>query len=60
MSLFDKLNKAKEEKLAANLQAGLDFLAKNKNEEGVVELESGLQYKVLKREQAISPGQQIQ
>jgi FKBP-type peptidyl-prolyl cis-trans isomerase FklB len=48
MSLFDKLNKAKEEKLAANLKAGLDFLAKNKNEEGVVELESGLQYKILK------------
>lgn len=49
MSLFDKLNKAKEEKLAANLQVGLDFLANNKKEEGVVELESGLQYKVLKQ-----------
>lgn len=47
MSLFDKLNKAKEEKLAANLKAGQDFLASNKNEEGVVELESGLQYQVL-------------
>lgn len=48
MSLFDKLNKAKEEKLEANLKAGQDYLAKNKNEEGVVELSSGLQYKILK------------
>ena len=48
MSLFDKLNKAKEEKIAATLKAGQEFLAANKNEEGVVELPSGLQYKILK------------
>jgi FKBP-type peptidyl-prolyl cis-trans isomerase len=29
MSLFDKLNKAKEEKSSGNLQAGEDFLAEN-------------------------------
>lgn len=34
--------------LASN-QEGLDFLAKNKLKEGVVELPSGLQYKVLKK-----------
>jgi FKBP-type peptidyl-prolyl cis-trans isomerase FklB len=48
MSLFDKLSQAKNDKLAANLKAGQEFLANNKNEEGVVELPSGLQYKILK------------
>lgn len=47
MSLFDKLSQAKNEKLAANLKAGQDFLAANKSNEGVVELPSGLQYQVL-------------
>jgi len=31
-----------------NKKTGADFLAKNKNKEGVVTLESGLQYKILK------------
>ncbi|HSU51427.1 MAG TPA: FKBP-type peptidyl-prolyl cis-trans isomerase [Segetibacter sp.] len=47
MSLFDKLNQAKGEKLAANLKAGEDFLEKNKQREGVQTTESGLQYEVL-------------
>jgi FKBP-type peptidyl-prolyl cis-trans isomerase FklB len=47
MSLFDKLNKAKEEKVSANLKAGEDFLAENKNREGVHTTASGLQYEVL-------------
>ena len=32
---------------AHNAKEGADFLSKNKNEEGVVELASGLQYKIL-------------
>ncbi len=47
MSLFDKLNAAKQEKLQANLQEGLAFLEANKKREGVISLESGLQYEVL-------------
>ena len=47
MSIFDKLNKAKDEKLAANLKEGEDFLAKNKEREGVKTTASGLQYEVL-------------
>ena len=47
MSIADKLFGMKNEKAAANLKAGQDFLAANKNKEGVVELASGLQYMVL-------------
>ncbi|MBP9213694.1 MAG: FKBP-type peptidyl-prolyl cis-trans isomerase [Chitinophagaceae bacterium] len=47
MGIADKLFEMKNEKAAANLKAGQDFLASNKNEEGVVETASGLQYKVL-------------
>ena len=47
MGIADKLFEMKNEKAAANLKAGQDFLASNKNEEGVVETSSGLQYKVL-------------
>ncbi len=47
MSLTDKLFKMKSEKAAANLKAGEEFLAANKNKEGVTELPSGLQYEVL-------------
>ena len=38
--LADKINEK-------NIQAGKDFLAKNKEQEGVVELASGLQYQIL-------------
>ena len=47
MSLFDKLNQAKGDKLAANLKTGEDFLAENKKREGVHTTASGLQYEVL-------------
>ena len=47
MSLFDKLKKSQEEKAAATLQAGMDFLAGNATKEGVVTLASGLQYQVI-------------
>ncbi len=47
MGIADKLAQMKNEKAAANLKAGKDFLASNKNKEKVVELPSGLQYEVL-------------
>ena len=47
MSLFDKLNAAKQEKLQATLKEGEDFLAANKVNDGVVCTETGLQYLVL-------------
>jgi FKBP-type peptidyl-prolyl cis-trans isomerase FklB len=47
MSLFDKLNQAKGEKVSANLKAGEDFLQANKEREGVHTTASGLQYEVL-------------
>lgn len=47
MGLFDKLNKAKEEKLAANLKAGEEFLENNKKRSEVKTTDSGLQYEVL-------------
>ncbi len=47
MNLFDKLNQAKQEKLQATLDQGLQFLAENAKKDGVVVLESGLQYEIL-------------
>ena len=47
MNLFDKLNQAKQEKLAKTLQEGLEFLEINKKRDGVICLESGLQYEIL-------------
>jgi FKBP-type peptidyl-prolyl cis-trans isomerase FklB len=47
MGVADKLAQLKAEKAAANLQAGQDFLAQNKQREGVTETASGLQYEVL-------------
>jgi FKBP-type peptidyl-prolyl cis-trans isomerase FklB len=47
MAVADQLAQMKAEKAAANLKIGLDFLAANKNKEGVIELASGLQYEVL-------------
>jgi len=47
MGISDKLAEMKNEKSASNLQIGEAFLAENKLKEGVVTLESGLQYEVL-------------
>lgn len=48
MALQDKLKNFRDDKLSAEKQAGADFMAANKNEEGVIELPNGIQYKVLK------------
>jgi len=47
MGLADKLFNMKNEKAAANLKAGQDFLEENKKKPGVVALPSGLQYEIL-------------
>mgnify|MGYP003577097048 FL=1 len=47
MGISDLLFKKKAEEAAANLKAGEDFLAANKDKEGVTALPSGLQYEVL-------------
>lgn len=48
MGIADKLRLMKQATAEKNLKEGLEFLANNKNEEGVVELPSGLQYSVIK------------
>ena len=47
MSIADRLFNMKNEKAEANLKAGEEFLAANKQKPGVTELPSGLQYEVL-------------
>jgi FKBP-type peptidyl-prolyl cis-trans isomerase FklB len=47
MGIADKLFNQKNEKAAANLKAGQEFLEANLNKPGVVALASGLQYEVL-------------
>jgi FKBP-type peptidyl-prolyl cis-trans isomerase FklB len=49
MSLADKLAKMKEDKAAANLKAGEDFLSQNKERPEVITTASGLQYEVLQK-----------
>jgi FKBP-type peptidyl-prolyl cis-trans isomerase FklB len=48
MGLQDKLRGHREEKLQAEKDAGKQFMAGNKNNEGVTELPNGIQYQVLK------------
>lgn len=47
MGVADQLAQMKADKANANLKAGQDFLAENRNKPGVTELPSGLQYEVL-------------
>lgn len=47
MGIADKLFNMKNEKAAANLKAGEDFLAANQAKPGVTALPSGLQYEVI-------------
>jgi FKBP-type peptidyl-prolyl cis-trans isomerase FklB len=56
MGIADKLFNMKNEKAAANLKAGQDFLAANKQKPGVTTLPSGLQYEVITEGKGIKPG----
>jgi FKBP-type peptidyl-prolyl cis-trans isomerase FklB len=47
MGIADKLFQLKNEKAAANLKAGQEFLEVNRNRDGVVTLPSGLQYQII-------------
>ncbi|MGE4550882.1 MAG: FKBP-type peptidyl-prolyl cis-trans isomerase, partial [Opitutales bacterium] len=54
--LIGKARKRRKVHLAEkNLEAGLEFLAENKKREGVVTLESGLQYEVMSEGNGTSP-----
>jgi FKBP-type peptidyl-prolyl cis-trans isomerase FklB len=55
MGIADKLFNMKNEKAEANLKAGEDFLAANKDKAGIVALPSGLQYEVIHEGSGIKP-----
>ncbi|HEU4901483.1 MAG TPA: FKBP-type peptidyl-prolyl cis-trans isomerase [Flavisolibacter sp.] len=48
MSLFDKLQNSRNEKIQKQKDEGAAFMAENKTKEGVTELPNGIQYQVLK------------
>jgi FKBP-type peptidyl-prolyl cis-trans isomerase FklB len=56
MSVSEKLKAMFESKAAANLKAGMEFLAQNGQREGVVTLESGLQYEIITAAEGPKPG----
>jgi FKBP-type peptidyl-prolyl cis-trans isomerase FklB len=56
MGIADKLFNMKNEKASANLKAGQEFLAANKQKPGVTALPSGLQYEVITEGAGIKPG----
>lgn len=55
MGIADKLFQMKNEKAAANLKAGQDFLEANKQKNGIITLPSGLQYEVITDGTGIKP-----
>jgi FKBP-type peptidyl-prolyl cis-trans isomerase FklB len=55
MSISDRLAQIKADKAAANLKAGQEFLAANKQKAGVTELASGLQYEIIKEGDGAKP-----
>ena len=56
MSITDRLFQRRNEMAAANLKAGNDFLAANREKPGVTELPSGLQYEVIHMGAGQKPG----
>lgn len=48
MSLFDKLQSHKNEKIDAEKQNGKEFMEKNRSNAGVQELDNGIQYLIVK------------
>lgn len=55
MGIADKLFNMKKEKAEANLKAGEEFLAKNKDKAEVTALPSGLQYEVITMGEGAKP-----
>lgn len=55
MGISDILFQRNKDKAEANLKEGLDFLEQNKTKPGIVALESGLQYEILKEGEGAQP-----
>ncbi|HEY0040732.1 MAG TPA: FKBP-type peptidyl-prolyl cis-trans isomerase [Flavisolibacter sp.] len=55
MSLFDRLQNAKGDKMNKEKEEGIAFMAENKTKEGVLELPSGIQYQILKEAEGPKP-----
>jgi FKBP-type peptidyl-prolyl cis-trans isomerase FklB len=55
IGITDKLFNMKNEKASANLKAGQEFLAANKQKPGITTLPSGLQYEVITEGTGIKP-----
>jgi len=55
MGITDRLFNMKNEKSAANLKAGQEFLESNKTKPGIVSLPSGLQYEIITEGQGAKP-----
>lgn len=55
MSLFDKLQNSRNEKIQKEKDAGAAFMAENRGKEGVVELPNGIQYQILKEGNGSKP-----
>ncbi len=56
MSVSEKLKAMFSEKANKNLEEGQQFLAENKEREGVVSLESGIQYEIMTEGTGAKPG----
>lgn len=56
MSISDRLFQRRNEIAEANLKAGNEFLASNREKPGVTELPSGLQYEVIRMVEGPKPG----
>jgi len=56
LSLQHKLRSAMNEKIEKQKQEGREFLAANKEKEGVQELDGGIQYEVIKEGAGLQPG----
>lgn len=55
MNLQQKLQAKMNEKIEKQKQEGRDFLEKNKDKEGVISLDAGIQYEVIKEGTGIQP-----
>lgn len=58
MSVTDKLKALRDQAAATNLKEGIEFLAANAKQPGVVSLPSGLQYLILQEGTGEKPSQQ--
>lgn len=54
-NMQEQMNKQMQEEAGVNLKKSKEFLAENKKKEGVIETESGLQYKILEQGSGKTP-----